>query len=495
MLLVGFFLFALINILHHEMWRDEMQTWMLAKASASIPDLFNNMQFERHPRLWHIFIFLLSRISEDPLSMQLIHLFIATTSIFIFLRYSPFSKLQKALFTFGYFPLYEYATISRDYSLGVLFIFLFAALFPKRKQYYLPISLVLFFMAQTTAWGLLFAICFAFILLVESIIEQKNVFKSIVKKWSVIPAIFIFLAGVYVSLMQLRSPEVGLNNIYNLKVDPYLAGLTLETVWKSFVPIPKLTFEFWNSNFLGIGLLRLFFSFLILLFTGLIFLRKRLAFLFYVCGTVGVFAIMYQYHVFMYLRHSGHLFIVFIVSLWLENNFEETPIRNSFLQKVTALAEKNKKTYIISLLGLHLFAGISASLFDWKRPFTAAPEVATFIKEKKLDAMYMLGDLSEPASTVSGYLGGKMYYPRRSYYGSFIIYKDQDYSIKTRQVLSIGREISQQRKEDVLLVLNWQVNKNTEDVHQIAAFEKSIVADEKYYLHILKYKIPPTEIN
>ena len=403
LVLATFFIFALINILYHEMWRDEIQTWMLAKASSSLPELFENSQFERHPRMWYFCIFLLTRIFDNAIAMQLFHLFIATTTIFIFLLFSPFSKLEKTLFTFGYFPLFEYAAISRDYSLGILFIFLFAALYPKRKQNYLLLSLVLFFMAQTTAWAMLFSICFAIILLVEPIIEKSYEFKSAAKKRTIIAASFIFLFGIYVSLMQMRSPDVGLNNIYNFSFDPYLAGLVLETVWKSFVPIHNFTYEFWNSNFIGSGMLRLFFSFAILLITGVLFYRKRLVFLFYLFGTVGVFAIMYQYHAFMYLRYSGHLFIVFIVSLWLEKYFEGTLTKNPLLQKLTTFAGKIKTPFVISLLAVQLFAGISAALFDWKRPFTAAPKVAKYIQEKKLDTMYIVGDLSEPASTVSGY--------------------------------------------------------------------------------------------
>ena len=88
-----------------------------------------------------------------------------------------------------------------------------------------------------------------------------------------------------------------------------------------------------------------------------------------------------------------------------------------------------------------------------------------------------------------------MYYPRHGYYGSFMIFKARDKGIKTREVLNKGREISQARKEDILLVLNWQVNKNIEDIYQITAFEESIVADEKYYLHILKYNASSIDHN
>ena len=105
---LGFFCLGLILLLRHEMWQDEWQAWLLAKESASLPELFRNLRYEGHPGLWHLGLYLVSRVTFNPLGMQLLHLLVATTAVYLFLKYSPFSRPQKILFILGYFPFYEY---------------------------------------------------------------------------------------------------------------------------------------------------------------------------------------------------------------------------------------------------------------------------------------------------------------------------------------------------------------------------------------------------
>ncbi|MEW6733270.1 MAG: hypothetical protein AB1489_18220, partial [Acidobacteriota bacterium] len=85
---ITFLLLGLIGLNHHEMWGDELQAWLIARDSQSIPDLFHNLRYEGHPALWHIGLYLLSRFTHDPIAMQVFHLLLATTAIYIFTRFS-----------------------------------------------------------------------------------------------------------------------------------------------------------------------------------------------------------------------------------------------------------------------------------------------------------------------------------------------------------------------------------------------------------------------
>ncbi|EKD89645.1 MAG: hypothetical protein ACD_33C00018G0001, partial [uncultured bacterium] len=44
-----FLLLGMYNIFHHDMWRDEIQSWLIARDSISIFDLFRNLRYEAHP--------------------------------------------------------------------------------------------------------------------------------------------------------------------------------------------------------------------------------------------------------------------------------------------------------------------------------------------------------------------------------------------------------------------------------------------------------------
>lgn len=71
----------------------------------------------------------LGMITHHPIVMQLLHVVIATIGIYIFVQFSPFTRLQKLLFTFSYYLLFEYGLISRSYNLGLLILFLFCKFF------------------------------------------------------------------------------------------------------------------------------------------------------------------------------------------------------------------------------------------------------------------------------------------------------------------------------------------------------------------------------
>ena len=70
LLILTFVLLILLGVFHHELWRDETQSWLIARDSTSLLDLFRNTHYEGHPLLWHYCLYGLSRISRNPLTMQ-----------------------------------------------------------------------------------------------------------------------------------------------------------------------------------------------------------------------------------------------------------------------------------------------------------------------------------------------------------------------------------------------------------------------------------------
>ena len=53
--------------------------------------------------------------------------------------------------------------------------------------------------------------------------------------------------------------------------------------------------------------------------------------------------------------------------------------------------------------------------------------------------------------------------------------------------MEMAIDIAKERKEDILLVLNWDPHKGEYPIERIADFGKSIVRDERYHLYILKF--------
>jgi hypothetical protein len=134
------------------MWRDELNGWLIARDSSSLGEFWNNIRYEGHPIFWYACLYLLNQITKNAIIMQLFHLLLATIAMGLFIHFSPFTRLQKILFTFGYLPIYEYLLISRNYSIGILFLFAFCTLFETRKKSYFWLALILSFLANTNAY-------------------------------------------------------------------------------------------------------------------------------------------------------------------------------------------------------------------------------------------------------------------------------------------------------------------------------------------------------
>ena len=66
-------------------------------------------------------------MGRSPVLMQIAHWAIAVTAVTVFVCKAPFSTKERAAAVSGYFFLYEYAAISRNYGLGTLWLWIYRA--------------------------------------------------------------------------------------------------------------------------------------------------------------------------------------------------------------------------------------------------------------------------------------------------------------------------------------------------------------------------------
>src|ERR1017187_4280279 len=104
----------MIIVSFHEVWRDEIETWAIAINSHSISELIYNSRYEGHPKLWFLMVYFLQIFTHSVFAMQVMHVIIASITVFIFSFYSPFSFIKNILICSGYFFAYEYSIISRN---------------------------------------------------------------------------------------------------------------------------------------------------------------------------------------------------------------------------------------------------------------------------------------------------------------------------------------------------------------------------------------------
>jgi hypothetical protein len=144
-------------ISYHEMWRDEMQSWLIARSSLTLSELRDAIRYEGHPALWYLLLYGVTRLTQRPEAMQLLHVVIGSGCAFVFARSAPFPRWARLCFVLGYFSVYEYGVISRNYSIGIFLLFVAAALLPRRHERPWLLGLLLALAAQTTAMALIVA--------------------------------------------------------------------------------------------------------------------------------------------------------------------------------------------------------------------------------------------------------------------------------------------------------------------------------------------------
>jgi hypothetical protein len=482
-ILSGLFLvLAFINILNHEMWRDELQAWLLGRDSVTIGELLRNMKYEGHPVLWHLGLFLIGKITYNPFFMQIYHILIATAVIFIFARYSPFTRIQKILFTFGYYPFYEYAAISRNYSIGLLFIFASCAIYrSKRPNRFIYLAIVLFLLAHTNIYGLILTFCLSGYFFLDTVLTREKRQWAIKKKVQSLVAIFIIIMGTALSVIQIiPPPDTGYAVEWHTNWNSERALSVLGSVYKAYIPIPVNELHYWNSNIVDSQAICIWLSVAILIISIILVARYPLVLMFFLGGTGGFMAFMYIKYL-GFPRHYGHLFILLVAALWLAGGLKfDLKKPGSPLTKGISII---KYAFFIILLAANVYAGILSSYLDGKYTFSMGKAAAKFIKENIPDNKLLAGHRDYAAVTVCGYMGKKIYFPRGNRVGSFIIYNNKRKPIGSRIALDMIKEYAKHRWQDTVLILNFKPKRRRHrNIQIVKGFQDCVVPNEEFFI-------------
>ena len=465
--LLLFSVVGLIAMLNHAMWRDEMQAWLIAKDSETWHIFLENMAPEGHPMLWHILLIFIHKVANNPISMQLFHWSLASLSLFIFWSKSPFSYLHKLLFTFGYFPFYEYFVFSRNYVLVELFGFLCCSFYTLRRKSYLPLALCIGLLANCHAFSFLIAISLILALVIEWFTDktQRNFYQARkIWQWDLILSCFCIIALITVSALSILQASDSTYLATNadpptlLKFDirhmlrvmgRILGGYTL------LIPDSSKWLDLWVCSAISLGLVTATVNFL---------RNTKTALIFYLSSTITLAAFNY----FVYLggekRHYGFYLLILVFALWL-SLIEQKETRNktriaegkSILDfiKIKPLWYRNLFTVF---LVIHLIFGLSYFLLNFSHPLSASKATAEYIQDQNLQDNFIVASRDVNAAAISGYLDTEFYYPELQRKGSFAEWNNrvevsQEETFK--QVEQLLLSLNQQQK--ILLLLNYEL--------------------------------------
>lgn len=493
LLLAGFVMF------HHELWRDEVQGWLLARDSASLPALVAAMRYEGHPALWQLLLLPLTRAFASPVAMQVLHLLLAATTVYLFVRWSPFSRGQKALFCFGYFPFYEYGVISRNYGLCLLLLTVFGCLYPQRQRRFLPLAACLALLCHAHALGLLLALALLAALGVERLVQPGNSgADGGTPRAAFYGGCAVVLVGALLAVLQLNPPADAASGWRNEQAQSgtYYASLALAG---GYLPVPTPAQDFWNRPLVfddRFGLPQRTLRVSVVLYAGFVALalRRHLpALLFFGTANAALLA-FFQLRFAGAARHHGFFFLVLVVAIWMHRSAQRES-GGAGRTAPPAWWDRLLNPSLKLLLALHCAGTLVSATQEIRHPFSRAPAVATYLRRHGHQTSLLVGHPDYMASAVLAWTTQqKIYYPQVRRWGSYIRWDRQRLNrVEDDDLIAAARALPREPGHGLVLILDRALDANSPlpgGLTLLAAFHGS-VSGENFHLYQIEEETGP----
>jgi hypothetical protein len=469
---------ALFAIWHHEMWRDELHCWLVARDSPWPWDVVHNRRYDGQPPLWYLLLWVLEKLTHDPLSMQIVHVGLATAVVWVFASRAPFSRPVRALFPFGYFLAYEYVALSRCYGLALLLALLICDNHERRFTRPWRTGLLLAALALTTTVSTVVALAYTATLLIDAV-ELKRRGSTLMRR-AFIP-IGVSLAGALAAALCAWPPAD--STVTHVGWPHHLPDDTAATrLLVALVPIPHDDFFFWNSNalmwwepFRGVAV---YFALAAAAWIVVLLSRRRSAWVLFAVGAFGLwvlFAFIYGGDV----RHHGFFFVLLLMGAWLAARSRP---RQGFRTRAT-------RATLVAILLAHVAGTPIALYWDARYVFPSGKRAAEALEERGLSDALLVAEMDYPATAMLGQLGGDAfaYTPRTGRAFSFVKWtRDRKWDPTDEQTLAYCRRLGEEKGRDVVLVMNRPLLPELVDgtrVVRLAELYDSMIEEENFYLY------------
>ncbi len=465
LIFIAWIFYAGFNVMNHEVWRDEVHSWAIAKSSESIADIFQRTDYEGHPSLWYLLMFGLKQFSHEIAAFKWFHFILSALAMGLLLWRGRFSLLQKALLIFGYFFTYEYIAFARNYSIGLLCLFAFCIFYEKRKTSIgvLCCCMSFFLLAFTNLYSYIAAVVLGGLMCWET-------FKHFTLRSWHLPFVFatwIFATGL--GILDIRPAEDCIHaRGWKTSFDLNEAFLTTSTLWNAYAPVPHQRQKFWNTNFfdtkdghLRIGKYHIPYSwhdankvkticgFLVVLLAAFYLRRKPPILLCFLAATSIYLLLTYaKFH--GALRHHGHHWVILIVTLWLAQSDEKAVnVRNTLFFP-----------FMYALMILHIIAGVIASWYESRYIFSPNEAVAHYLVEQPgfFEAPWLC-DNDYIAEGVAGILGKEILLHSNEYWrwGTYVVWDNKRNFCNQPCLIGIAEKLASESGKEAWMLMHQRI--------------------------------------
>jgi len=471
-LATGFFLAVLLQMSQHVMWRDEIRTWQVCRECSGPVALWQAMRWEGVPVLWYWIVWVLTRISSNPFLMQFTHALISTAVVYIVARWSPFSLASRALFALGYFPLFEYGMLTRNYSLVFLHLLIACVLISQPRVRFCPLTIVLLLLTQVSIWG-------AGLAGLMLLIATAKAYTSGRQNWpsagGILLAGVVVLMGALVCYVEVLPGPGPTFTATWLRIGPLERLLrTIGAIYRGWLPIPSWSVHFWNTNILDpkprpgggspslINLAGIVIDFMWVLQAALgaglflgaivVLLRRPIALALLLLGCGGLLGFEYYFH--GTNRHHGHLFMILICACWLASTTPAWSRASQWVGQILTWLDRARGPVLLAILTINAMIGTGAAVAGMSLQFSATKQAGNYIKQNFGDRVVLVGMQDYCVSPIAQWLDREIYFPQMAKSARYNTQNgDARYSVgEGNPLLPKMVELGERHNADVLLI-------------------------------------------
>jgi len=384
---------------HHEPWRDEADSWLLAR-DASLRQIIDVMPYAGTPPLWYLLLFPFAKLGFPYVTQAALNAVVMIAAAGLLLFRAPFSLAVKSCFAFSYYLAYEYSVIARSYGLSVLLIFCLATIWSERLSRPLTTGLLILALANTNTHSLLLA-GLLFLLFLWDVFTGRLLTRA-----ATVLGVAIAVLGLCLAFLEVRTPPDASALLLDRPAD---FGQPAKAIGEAFFP----GFVTWPFLWLALLLLSLVVLDLWPEWPPLLLLFSYVSLLLYLFVFVWVGG----------PRHYGFLLLTVVLVLWIRS-----PLRREADSSEARRLTRAVLTLLVLTCGLFSF---STAVKSWFRevvlPFSGAEEMARFISNNRLESRITAAHFAPHTESILPYLQNKKFwYAGLEDFGSFMKW-DRDY--------------------------------------------------------------------
>jgi hypothetical protein len=372
-----YLIFLIWMQVHHEMWRDEVHFWSMARNAESFGELVTgDRRYDGHPPLYYWYLRVWGWLFPQIWGLQVATVVPAVAAAVLLLRYAPFPRYLKVMLLVTYFFGYEYTVMCRNYVLGWLVLCVFCTLYHPLRPRPLILAVVLALLSWTSVYGLLIAVALAGFLALDNVAwrpepEPRRIVIAAGPRRAL--AALVVLAAFAFCVASIEpldpNPYVGAWNFSQL-TDAWALRFALTRVLDGLAPLRPFVVDFWGRGIetwvLHKELPPYCGAVLLLAAVGVLYRSWRVT-LFYVVAVL-VMQVTQTARYWGNPRHWGHYFMALVVASWL--------------LRTRAPRQLHKPSLVLlTLLCCFQFQGfVVATVMDTREVFSGGRDAAAFIR-------------------------------------------------------------------------------------------------------------------